>query len=109
MHTNPGSGDQSFYATILMGIQHSLGELKGDVRGNRQALLETTAATNLRIDDMRKDLLSRIADAKPKPSPLGWIRHIPWDRTLLVLVTLMGTLGWVKPEWLKFLKMLAGS
>jgi hypothetical protein len=66
-------------------------------------------ATHARQDDMRREILTHIRavnqrlDKKPKRHGLAWLAHVPWDRIVLFLCSVLGTLGWVKPEWIKML------
>lgn len=68
-------------------------------------------ASHQRQDDMRREVLmhiKRLDQRLDKPlktsSPgLSWLAHIPWDRVLAFLGTILGAIGWLKPQWVKML------
>jgi hypothetical protein len=39
---------------------------------------------------------------------LSWLKHMPWDRIAVTVASILGALGWVKPQWLTWLRMFAG-
>jgi hypothetical protein len=110
--TSPDQGGAESW--MLWGeIQKSLGRLEAGQIANRQATIDQGAAMRQRQDDMRRELLGHIGllhrrMGKGGASALGWLRHLPWDRILLGFISLLGTLGLIKPQWLTWWKMLGG-
>ena len=105
-------------------LAHAIGQLQAMVMENRRAARETAQALNRRIDwtliqvrsdleMVRRELLGDIRQVEERRRSsrgrLGWLRHVPWDRLVLFTASSLGTLGWIKPEWLRWLRLLVGG
>lgn len=90
-------------------MRQAFGRLESLTIGNREAMLEQARHLQLRQDDLRREWLVHMRQMqkrleKPeKVSSLAWVAHIPWDRVLALLGTVLGAIGWLKPQWVKML------
>ncbi len=118
----PGSGNwlEPWILSTLQDLQRGMGELIGAVRSNEQA-------THRRIDDLRGEMVHRLARleaevrTRPAAAPAApaettqlasrlWdlARGLPWGHILtLAALGLLGALGYVSPAEIK--RYLFGS
>ncbi len=97
---------------VLGEIQRSLGRLEAGQHANRQATIDQGATIRQRQDDIRRELLVHI-DLMHKRLErtrrgLSWLKHMPWDRIAVTVASTLGTLGWIKPQWLAWLRLWTG-
>lgn len=106
--------------TFLMAwgeIQKSLGRLESAVEAGRQAIIDQGRAMLQRQDDMRRETLThhvrlerRVEKLEARKSfAAGLLRWIPWREVITGLVTLLGALNWIKPEWMPWFKLFSSG
>ncbi len=68
-----------------------------------------------RQDDMRREVLEHIRrvdtallQQKKVARSMTWMKHLPWERVAFVGATILGAMGWIKPAWLAWLKVVLG-
>ena len=78
-----------------------MGELTATVR-----MVEIGARRELEL--VRRELLGHIAPLVRSRRGRGWMRYVPWERVAFGAVSVLGALGWIKPQWLTPLRELFG-
>ncbi len=84
-------------------------ELWGLVQKEFGKLDQSVQGLERRQDDMRRELLGHVyrieqkIDHKPEKPMRQLARLIPWDRVAFLALTTLGTMGWIKPTWVKVL------
>ena len=92
-----------------MQTQPSHLELWGLVQKEFGRLGQAVEGVHLRQDDMRRELLGHIQridqklEQPARPAVRQLLRLLPWDRLAFLALTTMGTMGWIKPAWIKAL------
>ena len=87
---------------ILLGqINQAIGELKAGLAHLRMAAIRD-------LELVRRELLGRIVALERARKTRGWMRYVPWERVAVGAVSLLGALGWSKPQWLAPLRQLFG-
>lgn len=92
------SGDTQQLMWMWGEVQKALGRLEG----GQLAIAQRQGDT---LHEMRT---WRLEQRRTEKRNMGWLRHLPWDRMIFGLITLLGTLGWIKPAWLAQLRLIFG-
>ncbi len=79
---------------ILLGqINQAIGELKAGLAHLRMAAIRD-------LELVRREMLGRIVPLERSRQGRGWMRYVPWERVAFAAISLLGALGWIKPQWL---------
>ena len=101
-------------------IKGEFASLRSDIHANRQRTHDLMGAVLRRQDDMRRETTFHIAridrnlevirntPSKGGGGMFGWISWRMVTNTVSIISSILGTMGLLKPEWVKILTGLTG-